>query len=145
MRWFSRLKAPDSALPSDAGRRAPSVWFGLWQITHSSIAIRCPPWENKLGSRSWHLLQFASATSVRRGLTVPPVTATYLIGLNAPSWYVAGPAAGAGFSVTVRRHSMAKVQVPDASAGIAFVKVYVPTVPSKVAPSALSRKSGKRV
>src|SRR5450759_2403406 len=107
--------------------------------------MRWPPWEKRRASRLWHLLHLSSETSVRRGLAVPPVIATYLIGLNAPSWYVDGPATGAGFSVTVRRHSMEKVQVPEASAGIAFVKVYVPTVPLKVAPSALSRKSGKRV
>src|SRR5882757_5194808 len=82
MRWINRWNEIDSGCPAAAGRWATSLLVGLWQITHSSVDIRCPPWRPRT---SWQLLHCAVVTDVRRGVTAVPVTAKYLIGLNAGS------------------------------------------------------------
>src|SRR5581483_2688224 len=119
MRCTRRWSEIDSGWPALAGRRAASFPVGLWQMTHSWVVFRCPPWSDR---ESWHLLQFARATEVRRGVT-DPVRATYLIGLTVDSWTAMSALPSARFSVAVRRMSTETTQVPLAPDGIAFVKV----------------------
>src|SRR5436305_13498074 len=82
MRWIMRWNEIDSGAPAASGRRARWSLVGLWQITHSSVVRRWPPC--RLMPASWHALQLAVVTEVRRGVTAP-VTATYLIGFIAAS------------------------------------------------------------
>ena len=119
MRWISRLKSIDSGCPWSAGRRATSLAFGLWHITHSCGFCRWPPWS---ASWSWHVLQLAMSTTTRRAATSLPSTEASKMGLKAASVKVVA-SSGCGSSVTVRRASMLKVHVPFASAGIAWVNV----------------------
>src|ERR1017187_6791802 len=127
MRWIMRAKLIDSGGFAEARRTGESSPFGLWQMTQCSIAMRWLPCEKRMSSLAWQTLQFASVTSVRRGTTVVPVTAKESGWFGAPSFSVAGPFDGAGFSVYARRVSIEAVQVPVAAAGIAFVNVYVAT------------------
>ena len=70
--WIIRLKSTDSGGAASGGRRDESFSLGLWQITHSCVLSRWPPWS---ASRPWHWLQLARSTTVRRGSGVPPSTA----------------------------------------------------------------------
>src|ERR1019366_6196029 len=119
MRWIMRAKLIDSggwgAVAGGTGESSP---FGLWQMTQCSIAMRWLPCEKRMSSLAWQTLQFASVTSVRRRTTVVPVTAKESGWFGGPSFFVAGPFDGAGFSVMVRRVSMDAVHVPVAVAGI---------------------------
>src|SRR6266550_3213840 len=130
MRWIRRWNETDSGCPALVGRRAPSFSAGLWQITHSSVVRRWPPWRAR---RSWQTLHWLIATDCRRGVIVP-VMATLLTGLMAASRIVVAEPIGVAqietfglpslrTSVTVRVMSAVTVQVPLASAGTAFVKV----------------------
>src|ERR1044071_2948013 len=81
MRWIRRWNDTDSGVPALVGRRAPAVSTGLWQIAHSSVVWRGPPWSASL---SWQTLHWLMATDWRRGVSVP-VTATLAIGFMAAS------------------------------------------------------------
>src|ERR1043165_1227918 len=120
MRCTMRAKETDSGWPALAGRRAVSLSFGLWQITHSSIALRWPPCSERL---SWHWLHCAIVTEVRRGVAVPPVIEAYLIGLTVDSCSAMSAPPSPRFNVALRRMSALIVHVPVASGGMALVNV----------------------
>src|SRR5437762_7933329 len=110
----------DSGWPASAGRRATSLAVGLWQITHSSVVFLWPPCSERL---SWQVLHCAIVTDIRRGVAVPPLRSTYLIGLTVDSCIVMSAFPSARFSVTLRRMSADTVHVPVASAGIGVANV----------------------
>ncbi len=68
------MDSPGFCEPS-VGRRPMSLPFGLWQMTHCSIAMRWLPCEKRTSRLAWQALHFVSETTVRRGVTVVPVTA----------------------------------------------------------------------
>src|SRR5205085_10351039 len=106
--------------PAPAGRCAVSLLVGLWQITHSSVVFRCPPCKE---SRLWQALHCAVATTVRRGVGVPPVSEMYLMGLMVDSCMAMSALPSARLSVALRRMSALNVQVPAEPAGMASAKV----------------------
>src|SRR5512138_3729981 len=91
--WIMYLKSiPCSMRPSTPvapgavkfGRREPSVASVLWQIVHVVMSpVRLLPWRLRL---KWQALHLSMLTTVRRGVTVVPVTAnafeTLLIGMR---------------------------------------------------------------
>src|SRR5438045_9702024 len=62
-------------------RTGESSMDGLWQSTHCSIWLRFSPCRER---RAWQLLQFFSATTVRRGVTFDPSTEKLTTLLSAP-------------------------------------------------------------
>src|SRR5271165_1242988 len=87
MRCISRLKLMPwggsalSAATVAAARMEASVLDGLWHNTQYSVLLRRVPCTD---NATWHWLQLARATTVRRGATVEPSTEKYTTLLGAP-------------------------------------------------------------
>src|ERR1700688_510932 len=74
-----------SAATVAMARVLASVFDGLWHSTQYSVLLRKPPCSE---SDTWHWLQLASATTVRRRVTGEPSTEKLTTGFLAPSWTV---------------------------------------------------------
>src|SRR5689334_17759620 len=101
------------------GRTGESSMDGLWQSTHCSIWLRFSPCSD---SRAWQLLQFFTATTVRRGVIFDPSTEKLNTLLSAPYDTVVSFTVPALITPEVR-DSMPIEYVPQASAGTACANV----------------------